>query len=199
MSHPMPPSDVSLQTPDSSRRERSVRRTVLRTGAKFDIELVETQGRDGSMLTREVIRHPGSVIVLPLLTAADGPRVVLIENFRLSTESVLLELPAGTRTPGEDPAVCAARELTEETGYVAGNLRHVTTFLTAPGLTDEAMAFFVATDLTHSRQHLENDEDIAVRPVGLREAFAMLAKGEIRDAKTMLALLLAKDRGIVPI
>ncbi|HLP84272.1 MAG TPA: NUDIX hydrolase [Phycisphaerales bacterium] len=176
-----------------------MKRTLLRQGVKFDIELVERSGRDGTPLTREVIRHPGSVIILPLLATPSGLQVVLIENFRLSTESTLLELPAGTRTRGEDPAVCAARELIEETGYRASTLTHVTTFLTAPGLTDEAMAFFIAQDLSQVGQDLENDEEIAVRLVSPSDALSMIAKGEIRDAKTMLALLLAKDRGILPI
>lgn len=195
----MPPDDVSLNKPVPATVRRSVTRTLLRRGVKFDIELLETTGRDGSSLTREVIRHPGSVIILPLLQTPQGPQVVLIENFRLSTESTLLELPAGTRTPGEDPAVCATRELIEETGYRAGTLTHITTFLTAPGLTDEAMACFLAQDLAAVGQDLENDEDITVRLIPPAQALAALAKGEIRDAKTMLTLLLAKDRGILPI
>lgn len=195
----MPPDDVSLNKPPLATRKRHIARTLLRRGVKFDIELLETTGRDGTTLAREVIRHPGSVIVLPLLQTPQGPQVVLIENFRLSTESVLLELPAGTRTPGEDAALCAGRELTEETGYKAGSLRYLTTFLTAPGLTDEAMACFLAEDLTPVGQHLENDEDIAVRLVSPAHALELLAKGDIRDAKTMLTLLLAKDRGILPI
>lgn len=195
----MPPDDVSLNKPVRATSDRAIKRTLLRRGVKFDIELLETTGRDGTALTREVIRHPGSVIILPLLQTPHGPQVVLIENFRLSTESVLLELPAGTRVPDEDPAVCAARELIEETGFRAGTLTHLTTFLTAPGLTDEAMACFLARDLTPVGQHLENDEDIAVRLVSPAQALALIAKGEIRDAKTMLTLLLAKERGILPI
>jgi ADP-ribose pyrophosphatase len=195
----MPLPHVSRDKPDPATPPRKITRTLLRTGVKFNIELLETTGRDGTRLSREVIRHPGSVIILPIFETPTGPQIVLIENFRLSTESKLLELPAGTRTPNEDPALCAARELIEETGYQAATLTHITTFLTAPGLTDEAMAFFLATNLTPVGQHLENDEDITVKLVSPSQAFAMMLKGEIHDAKTMLALLLARDRAILPI
>ncbi len=176
-------------------RGRRIVRTLLRRGVKFDIELVSIVGRDGTPLEREVVRHPGAVVIVPILATPQGPRLVLIENFRLSLEQELVELPAGTRVPGEDPAVCAVRELEEETGYHAGRVRHLTNWLTGPGMTDEVMECFVAEDLTFVGQHLENDEQIRTRLVAPKEALELVWQGLIRDAKTILALLWAQRDG----
>lgn len=175
-------------------------RTLLRRGPKFDVELLSTTASDGSTITREALRHPGSVIVLALLEAPGAhapPEVVLIENFRLTLERAILELPAGTRDPGEDPLVCARRELREETGFEASRWRPLGSFLTAPGLTDELMHAFVATGLTRHAQSLELDEDIRVTPVPIAHALAMASDGRITDAKTMLVLLLAQRAGLL--
>jgi ADP-ribose pyrophosphatase len=172
-------------------------RTVLRRGAKFDVEILSTPGRDGKTIEREVIRHPGAVVIVPVLESPGGPRVVLIENFRLSLERRLLELPAGTRIPGEEPLRCAARELEEETGYQARELRHIARWHTGPGMTDEVMECVVAKDLSPVGQHLENDEDISVRLATPQEAFEMVWDGRITDAKTILALHWARRLGVV--
>jgi ADP-ribose pyrophosphatase len=180
---------------------RRIVRTLLRRGPKFDIEVVSTAGRDGTRIEREVVRHPGAVVIVPVLDAGGGgtagKRVVLIENFRLSLERRLIELPAGTRVPGEEPLVCAARELTEETGYRAERLRHVARWHTGPGMTDEVMECVVAEGLAMVGQHLENDEDIRVRVVGAQEAFEMVWDGRITDAKTIVALHWARRVGVI--
>lgn len=171
---------------------------MLRKGAKYDVELLSTIAANGAPYTREVIRHAGSVIVLPVLERADGSRsIVLIENFRLTLERPLLELPAGTRAVGEDSSLCAARELREETGFTASRITPLASFFTAPGLTDERMDAFLATGLTQVGQHLEPDEDIRVLDLPVDEAISRVTRNELDDAKSMLVLLMARAKGLI--
>jgi len=170
------------------------RRTTLHKGRKFDFELVTTEVAPGRTLTREVVRHPGAVLILPVLP--DG-RIVLIRNRRIAVDAWLYELPAGTLEPGEDPADCARRELEEETGYRAQRMDPLVTFYTTPGLTDEKMRAFVATGLTSVGQALEEDENIEVHPTPIPDVLAMIDRGELVDGKSILALLLALRRGLL--
>lgn len=135
----------------------------------------------------ELVVHPGAVLVLPLLSADE---VVLISNHRFSVGRELLELPAGTLEPGEAPAVCAARELEEETGYLADHIEPLTTFYTSPGFTTELMHAFVATGLTHRGQKCEPTEQIRVQPMPLAQALDACVDGRIVDGKTIAALAL---------
>ncbi len=171
-----------------------IERETLHHGAKFDFERLSYRARSGKTLRREVVRHPGAVVVVPLL---DDGRVVLIRNFRVAVEQWLWELPAGTLGKGEDPAACAGRQLIEETGYRAQRVTPLLTFRTTPGLTDELMHAFVATGLTHVGQALEEDEMIEVRPVPVAEALAMIGRAELVDAKSIVALLLADRAGLL--
>lgn len=183
-----------------SKRNPHISRTLLRKGAKFDFELLSLEGPDGQSLTREIVRHRGSVVILPILeTPAGGPQVVLIRNFRPSCETWLLELPAGTLEPEEDPTLCAARELEEETGYSAATLTPLTRFHTSPGMTDERMSAYLATGLTPVGQRLEPDERIDVVPIPASECFSLIRRGDLADAKTILTLLLAARLGLITI
>lgn len=169
-------------------------RTLIHRGSKFDFEMVSIRMPGGRTIRREVVRHPGAVAIVPLLP--DG-RVVLIRNYRIALEAWEWEIPAGTMSPGESPESCAARELIEETGHRAGRIRPLAAYHTTPGMTDEVMHAFVADDLVHVGQHLEEDEAIEVRPIPAGEALAMIERGELRDGKSMTALLLAERRGLL--
>lgn len=169
-------------------------RTLLHKGRKFDFELIEFPGGRGGTIRREVVRHPGAVVILPIL--ADG-RLVLIRNTRPSVDRSLLELPAGTLEPGEAPESCAARELTEETGYTAATLTPLGRFYTSPGMSDEVMWAFAAGGLTHVGQRLEEDERITVVAMTPAEASDLIDSGELMDAKTMLTILWAARRGLI--
>jgi len=160
----------------------------MHRGVKFDIERLSFVGNSGQEISRECIKHPGSVIILPIL---DSGEIVFIRNWRLSTESWLWELPAGTMGHNEEPKDCASRELEEETGYFSSTLTPLRSFHTAPGLTDEFMHAFIANGLKPTSQHLEVDERITVHPISPAKAKQMLLSGEITDAKTLLVLLLA--------
>ncbi len=142
---------------------------------------------DGKIVQRDYIHYPGAAIVLPLL--GDG-RIAVIRNYRFAVQETLYELPAGGLGRGEDPAACAARELTEETGLFAGKLRKLGGFYTGPGVSDEYIHAYLATELTQGPQALEPYEDIAVEPLSSKQIRTMVASGEIHDAKTIATLAL---------
>lgn len=170
-------------------------RRILHRGKKFDFELLTTPGRDGRLREREVVRHPGAVVVAPILN--DG-RVALIRNQRPAVGKTLWEAPAGTLEADEPIEQCARRELREETGYEAETMIWLGQFYTTPGMTDELMRAYAATGLRQVGMNLEDDEEIDVRIVSASEAIDMIDRGEMEDAKSMLALLLAQRRGLLP-
>lgn len=169
-------------------------RRLIHKGRKFDFEMVNVRLPSGRTVEREVVGHPGAVVIVPLL---DDNRIALIRNYRIALDATLFECPAGTLEPPEPPESCASRELIEETGFRAATIIPLGWFYTTPGLTDEKMFAFVAKDLTPVGQDLQDDECITVSPVPVDEAFAMIDRGEIADAKSILSLLLARRRGLV--
>ncbi|PAY19600.1 ADP-ribose pyrophosphatase [Rhodopirellula sp. SM50] len=158
---------------------------MLLKGARFNVHRMTLTGDDGRLYQREVIRHPGAVVLLPIL---DDGRVVLIENTRPTVGETLLELPAGTREAGEEAVVTASRELIEETGYRAGKLELVHEFYSAPGICDELMHLYRATGLVAGDPDREATESIVNRIATRDELKAWIATGKIRDAKTLVGL-----------
>ena len=161
-------------------------RELLLSNSLFQVARLTFEGPNGAEIVREVIEHPGAAVILPLL---DDGRVVLIRNVRHSVGKVLWELPAGTLEPGEEPEACAAREVEEETGYKAGTLAPLTSFYASPGILNERMHGFIATDLAPSKQSLDADEEIEVFPIPQWQVRDMLKDGHIEDAKTIALLL----------
>jgi ADP-ribose pyrophosphatase len=149
---------------------------------------------DGAEFERTFVRHPGAVAVVPL---HDDGTVTLVRQYRPALDVDLLELPAGTcDVDGEDGAVTAERELVEEAGLSAGHLEHLTTFHNAPGMSDEAIAVFLATDLRpvdHDRQSAE-EHHMTTERIGLGEVVDMIGDGRITDAKTIIGVTLVADR-----
>ena len=127
-----------------------------------------------------------AVAILPVL---DDGRIVLIENYRVSSRQTLVELPAGTLEPGEDPQQAAVRELAEETGYRAGRIQPLTVFYTSPGILDELMHLYLATAVVPGATSLDPGEDIRPLVVTLGEALEMVRDGRIRDGKSLAGLL----------
>ncbi len=119
----------------------------------------------------------------------DDSNVCLIRNRRIAVDKTLIELPAGTREPDEEPIVTAERELIEETGYRAGRIEPLTEFFVSPGILDERMLLYVATDLTPGPTAREAGEEIENLIVPFEEAIKMVFDGRIEDAKTMVGLL----------
>jgi ADP-ribose pyrophosphatase len=139
----------------------------------------------------EMIRHPGASAVVPLVgTLRDpDPEVVLIRQYRYAADGFLLEIPAGRLELDEDPVVCAARELSEETGYSASRIDQLTTVYTTPGFTDERIHLFVASGLSGGQTAHESDEFLTVESMPLVRALQLVQTGEISDAKTIAGLL----------
>lgn len=136
-------------------------------------------------VSRDVVVHPGAVVVLPIL---DERRIVLIRNYRYTVEQELWELPAGTIEPGEEPIDTARRELAEETGFRAGRMTALMEFYTSPGILTERMYAFIATGLTPVGQRLEHGERIHVETLELSEVRRRLIDGEFIDGKTIAVL-----------
>lgn len=133
------------------------------------------------------VEHPGSVVLVPVL---DG-HILLLAQYRATLGETIVELPAGTRGWDEPWAACAQRELREETGYRAESLVSLGAVWPAPGLTDELMQIYLATGLTPDPLPQDADETIAVRPIPIPDALALLDGDQLRDAKTIVALLRA--------
>ena len=140
---------------------------------------------NGITVDLEVVRHPGAAAVVPL---KDDGTVILIRQFRHAAGGFIYEIPAGKLDPGEDPKVCAVRELEEEVGYRTDKLDLLSSIFTAPGFTDEVIHIYKATELTAGRQQLDRDEVLEVIEMPLLEAIRMIETGEIRDAKSIVGL-----------
>ncbi|UCD29167.1 MAG: NUDIX hydrolase [Planctomycetota bacterium] len=158
---------------------------ILLKATNFTVERREYEIPGRGLVRRELVIHPGAVVIIPMLTSDS---VVMIRNYRFAVGAELLELPAGTLEPPEPPIECAARELEEETGYRAGKVEPLCEFYTSPGFTNEKMHVFVATELTPSTQNLDATEQIRVATMPLAEALAATADGRIVDGKTIAAL-----------
>ncbi len=146
---------------------------------------------NGHTTTLEVIHHPGAAAVVPFVTHDE---ILLVRQYRHAAGSYLLEIPAGKLDPGEAPEACAARETEEEVGHRAGRLERLGAILTTPGFTDEIIHLFAGYDLVATQSATEPDEDLTVVRMPLLEAVARVERGEIQDAKSMVALLLAARR-----
>ena len=156
---------------------------------RIDVDTVRFP--DGSTGDLELIRHPGAAAVIPCASEPPGadPTILMIKQYRYATGGTVWEIPAGTLGPGEDPEACARRELREEAGVTAGRVERLTSIWTTPGFTDEVIHLYWARDLTPATAAREPDEYIEVVPRPLSQVLSGIRDGEIRDAKTMVAIL----------
>jgi ADP-ribose pyrophosphatase len=162
-------------------------REVVHRGRKIQVILDTTVLPDGTTVRRDMILHPGAVVILPLV--GDG-LVCLLRNYRFVVGETLWELPAGTLEPGEPPDQAAVRELLEETGYTAGRWRKLAECYASPGCLSELMHLFVAQDLTPGPMQPEKEEDLVPHVVPWDQALGWALDGTIRDVKTIAGLLL---------
>ena len=157
-------------------------------GRVFDV-MADTVREGDLVYRREVVRHPGSAVIVAVF---DDGTVALVRQYRHAAVRYLLEIPAGSRaTEAEPPEDCAARELEEELGFTAAKLEKLTEFFVSPGFCAEKMWIYLATNLTETKQRLEEDEQLEIVRVPLEHALRMVAAGEIEDAKTIIGLMLA--------
>jgi ADP-ribose pyrophosphatase len=161
--------------------------TTLLKSKRFEI-VRKSFVRKGKTLEADAVVHPGSVVILPMLS---DDRCLLLRNNRWAVDERLWELPAGTLdVAGESLESAAMRELEEEAGYKAARIEHLSSFYPSPGFLTEVLHGYVATGLTRTRQDLEDAEDIEVAEVSFKQALEMILDGRIRDAKTMVLLML---------
>ena len=183
-------SERGLEDSVGGRAEVLASRPALRGRVlKVDVDLVRLPG--GATCDLEVVRHPGAAAVVPVL---DRNRVVLVRQYRHATDGWLLEVPAGKLDGDEPPEKCAARELEEEVGLRPDGLVDLGWIWPTPGFADEKIWLFLAPDPLPANQSLEDDEVLEVVEMDLEEAVSLARSGEIRDAKTALALIRAWDR-----
>jgi len=161
------------------------------TGRIINLDVDTVAFPNGSSGELEIIRHPGASAVVPFLEDPRGadPLVVLIRQFRHAANGYVWEVPAGRLDPGESPEHCARRELEEEAGLVARELRPLTTIYTTPGFTDERIHLFLGYDLEPVASRPEADEFVEVHRLRWGEVLRLICRGEIVDGKTLACLM----------
>jgi ADP-ribose pyrophosphatase len=170
---------------------RTVKPEILSTrdiykGKIFNV--IESDIRhDGLEYKREIVVHRGSAVIVPLFE--DGT-IALVRQYRYAAEKFLLEVPAGTLDQGEDPQAAALRELEEEIGVRAGKIEKLSEFYVSPGFLTERMHLYLATELVSTRQRLEQDEILTVERCSISDAIDLVQRGEIEDAKTIIAIMM---------
>lgn len=163
-------------------------REKMYTGRAFDVMRVELSLPDGIVRPYDLVDHADSVTVLPV---DDNNCILFVSQYRVGCDCNLLELPAGVLEEGEDPADGASREMREETGMGATELRRLGDFYLAPGYSSEYMVVFLATGLYPQPLDKDADEFLQLQSIPVADALELAARGEIRDAKTLATLLLA--------
>ncbi len=163
--------------------------TVYR-GRAFEVRRERVRLPNGQSAELDIVAHPGAVTLVPI---DEEGNVWMVRQYRHSAGQVLLELPAGTLEPGEDPRVCAERECREEIGMAPGRLTPLGECFLAPGYSTEYMYFFLAQDLSPAPLQADEDEDLRVERIPAAKLAERVASGELRDAKSLAALYLARE------
>jgi ADP-ribose pyrophosphatase len=170
---------------------RIVKSDVIYSGKVFNIKVDQIEYNTGNKAIREVAEHPGGAVVVPVTN--DG-KIVMVTQYRFQVDKNLLELPAGKLSKGEDPFICAVRELEEETGYKSDNMKELGSIYTTPGYSTEKLWIYLAKDLKpgdHNRE--EGEFGMEVFEYSLKEVEEKIYKGEIVDGKTICGIFLAKS------
>ncbi len=163
----------------------------LYRGKILSLKVNEVRLSNKSIAIREIVEHPGAAVIVAL---DDQQRVLMVRQYRSAAGKELLEIPAGTLNSGEDPALCATRELKEETGYHAAQWEPLGYLYPSPGFSTEKMFLYYARQLTQAAASPEEDEEITVEWVPLAQAMDMIESGEILDAKTIIGIYRAFKR-----
>lgn len=167
-----------------------IRSEALFQGRAFKIRRDTMKTPDGRETKFDIVEHGGSVIIIPV--DADG-NILFVRQYRHAAGLDLLELPAGTRDGNEPHDDCAAREIREETGMEAGTIKRIGEFYLAPGYSTEFMAVYLATDLKHNPLEADDDEFLELEKIPVKQAFEIAERGGMPDAKSLAALLLARN------
>jgi ADP-ribose pyrophosphatase len=167
-----------------------VKSEVIFRGKVFNTKVDQIEYDSGNKAVREVAEHPGGAVVVPV---TDNGNIIMVTQLRFPMNEILLELPAGKLGKGEDPRLCAVRELEEETGYKSYNVKELGSIYTTPGYSTEKLWIYLAKDLKpgdHNRE--EGEFGMEVFEFSLKEVEEKIFKGEIVDGKTICGIFLAK-------
>jgi len=159
-------------------------------GKLFKVVKERVRLANGQERPREIVVHPGAVA---LVVVDNDEKLLLVRQYRRAAGRTLLEIPAGTREQGEDAESCARRELTEETGYEAANVRHLGGFYSAPGFCTEYLECYLMTGLVEKKGNADEDENIELERLSADEALEAIRTGEICDAKSISGILMWKN------
>jgi len=187
-----------MNAPDeaSSNGFRHVDDRLVHQGHVWHVAVARFESPDGEEFQRDIVRSPGAVAAVPLMFDAEGtPSIVLVRQYRPPFDELVLEIPAGMRDVADEPTVVtAARELVEEVGLEAGQMRHLIDFYPSAGMTDSVLYLYLATDLRPVERQTQGPEEAHSQVVHLplRTAVEMVIRGEIRDAKTIVGVLLVE-------
>lgn len=165
-------------------REETIHTEPIFQGKVITLQVDTVALQGGKQAAREIVRHPGASAVMGLV---DG-KLLVVDQYRKPMDKFQIEIPAGKLDAGEDPMTAAARELEEETGYKAKELKLVSAFYTSPGFADEKLYLYFADQLEAGEQRPDEDEDLRVEAITMEQADAYIAEGRISDAKTILAV-----------
>ena len=166
--------------------EKTVKSEKIFSGKIIDIRVDTVRLPNGNTSTREIVDHPGGVGIIPI---TDRQEVIMVRQFRKPVDEVCLEIPAGRLNYGEDPYACGIRELEEETGYKSKHIRSLGHFYSTPGITNEILHLYMATGLYKGEINLDEDEFVETEVIPLLQLVDMVMRGDIRDAKSMIAVL----------
>ncbi len=170
-----------------SLEEKTIKTEPIFSGRIIRLQVDEVELPNGNTSTREIVKHPGAVAVIPITS---DNKIVMVEQYRKPMEKVLVEIPAGKLEKGEEPAYTAVRELEEETGYESQSLEWLISFYTSPGFADEIVHLYVAKGLVKKENaaSLDEDEFVNVLEVTLEEAIEFVREQRVYDAKTAYAI-----------
>ncbi|GEN33455.1 NUDIX hydrolase [Aneurinibacillus danicus] len=165
--------------------EKTITSKSIYDGKIIKVKVDDVELPNGKTAKREIVTHPGAVAVMAI---TEDDRMIMVRQFRKPLERMLVEIPAGKLEPGEEPEVCAGRELQEETGYTYTSLHHQASFYTSPGFADEIVHLYRAEGVVPGKARPDEDEFVELLHVTKEEARDLIASGDIRDAKTILAV-----------
>ncbi|WP_425448689.1 NUDIX hydrolase [Dethiothermospora halolimnae] len=170
--------------------EKTMKSEKIYEGKVLNLRLDTVELPDKKYTKREIVEHPGAVAIIPITEEGE---IILVKQFRKAIEDESLEIPAGSLEKGEDPTRCAIRELKEETGVTASEVKFLLEFYTSPGYSNEKMHLFLARKLKKGVAEPENDEYIDIVKMKLEDLMEKINNGEIADSKTIIGLLKLKE------